>query len=524
VLIIGSGAGREVLEALYFGASSVTAVEINPIINDIVTRRLEKHWGGLFEQPEVKLVTEDGRSFVRRSKDRYDAIVSLNTYSTAALSSDALTLSESYIMTREAFEDYWNHLTPDGVLLVWGYNVTKLIATTREMFDRLGLGSAANHLFAFRGTGAAFGPRQLNVGLLLKKSPLRPEEVDLMARRVGIGAVDSAGDEDQPEILYSPFTPGGRAGLFHAELLKSPDLERLYNSTNYYLRPATDDKPFFNQTRRWKWPLGFREVLTAEGESEGTEAPVNQVILVVMLIQSLVVGGLLILLPLLRFNRQGLRMSGQGFFLTYFAGLGLGFILIEIVLLQRLVQFLGQPIYTFSVVLASLLVFTGVGSYLAGRIQDVSYRTLAWLLSATVGGIVLTLIAMPPILSWALGLTLPLRVSVAVLLVAPLGILLGTPFSTGLRLVGEEASPLVPWAWGVNSFFTVIGSVAAMILAMTLGFTAVLIVAAGCYGTALMAMVLKGAQGFETRRISASPVETPTETTSAAGALTFTSE
>jgi SAM-dependent methyltransferase len=524
VLIIGSGAGREVLEALYFGASSVTAVEINPIINDIVTRRLEKHWGGLFEQPEVKLVTEDGRSFVRRSKDRYDAIVSLNTYSTAALSSGALTLSESYIMTREAFEDYWNHLTPDGVLLVWGYNVTKLIATTREMFDRLGLGSAANHLFAFRGTGAAFGPRQLNVGLLLKKSPLRPEEVDLMARRVGIGAVDSAGDEDQPEILYSPFTPGGRAGLFHAELLKSPDLERLYNSTNYYLRPATDDKPFFNQTRRWKWPLGFREVLTAEGESEGTEAPVNQVILVVMLIQSLVVGGLLILLPLLRFNRQGLRMSGQGFFLTYFAGLGLGFILIEIVLLQRLVQFLGQPIYTFSVVLASLLVFTGVGSYLAGRIQDVSYRTLAWLLSATVGGIVLTLIAMPPILSWALGLTLPLRVSVAVLLVAPLGILLGTPFSTGLRLVGEEASPLVPWAWGVNSFFTVIGSVAAMILAMTLGFTAVLIVAAGCYGTALMAMVLKGAQGFETRRISASPVETPTETTSAAGALTFTSE
>jgi len=319
-----------------------------------------------------------------------------------------------------------------------------------------------------------------------------------MAKRVGIGPVDTGGDQDHPAILYSPFTPSGSVGLFHAELLKNPDLERLYNSTNYNLRPATDDKPFFNQTRRWKWPLGFREVLTAQGEPEGTEAPVNQVILVVLLIQSVAVGGMMILLPLLRFNRQGLRATGSGYFLTYFAGLGLGFILIEIVLLQRLVLFLGQPIYTFSVVLASLLVFTGVGSHVAGRIRRVSYRTLAWLLSATVGGVVLTLIAMPPILSLALGFPLPLRVSIAVLLVAPLGVLLGTPFSSGLRLVGDEASPLVPWAWGVNSFFTVIGSVGAMMLGMIVGFTAAFVVAAGCYSTSLIAMLVVGAR--ENRR------------------------
>ena len=150
VLIIGSGAGREVLEALYFGASSITAVEINPIINDIVTKRMREHWGGLFEQPEVRLVTEDGRSFVRRSKEKYDAIISVNTMSYAALASGALTLSESYIMTREAFEDYWNHLTPNGTLLVTRLiQIPKLFATTREMFDHLGLGSPADHLFAF---------------------------------------------------------------------------------------------------------------------------------------------------------------------------------------------------------------------------------------------------------------------------------------------------------------------------------------------------------------------------------------
>jgi len=120
VLIIGSGAGREVLEALYFGASSITAVEINPTINDIITNRMQEHWGGLFKQPEVRLVTEDGRSFVRRSKESYDAIIAIQTMSDAALTSGALSLSETYVLTREAFEDYWNHLTPGGALLVLG--------------------------------------------------------------------------------------------------------------------------------------------------------------------------------------------------------------------------------------------------------------------------------------------------------------------------------------------------------------------------------------------------------------------
>jgi MFS family permease len=168
--------------------------------------------------------------------------------------------------------------------------------------------------------------------------------------------------------------------------------------------------------------------------------------------------------------------------------LGLGFILIEIVLLQRFQLFLGEPIYTFSIVLSSLLIFTGVGSYLAGRVEDLSRDRLTWFLLVLVGTILLTLAVMPGILSLALGLALPLRVAIAISLVAPLGMLLGVPFPTGLRIVGEQASPLVPWAWAVNGFFTVIGSVAAMILGMVVGFTYVLVIAAGCYATALIAI------------------------------------
>jgi Spermine/spermidine synthase domain len=491
VLIIGSGAGREVLEGLYFGASSITAVEINPIITDIVAKRMREHWGGLFEQPEVRLVTEDGRSFVRRSKEKYDAIISVNTMSSAALASGALALSETYLLTTEAFEDYWNHLTPNGTFLATGYHIDKLTATTRELFDRLGLGSPADHVFAFRGMGAPFGRVRLMPGFLLQKSPLRPDEVDIMAKRVGIGRNEHSGDTGQPEIYYSPFeAPRDQYQTLLAGLLKSPDLARIYASNADDLHPATDDKPFFQHRERWSnLSLSFRRVLGGGGRFIKREnGPVAEVALAVLLIQSVVVAGVMILLPLVRFNRQGSRASRRWAFLTYFACLGLGFILIEIVLLQRFLLFLGQPIYSFSVVLASLLIFTGAGSYLSSSIQNASSHTLSWFLLAVVGAILFVLVVTPHVLSLALGLALPLRVGVAVLLIAPLGVLLGVPFPIGLRVIGKEASSLVPWAWAVNSFFTVIGSAGAVILGMILGFTAVFIIAAASYAVALIAI------------------------------------
>jgi len=491
VLIIGSGAGPEVLEGLYYGASSITAVEINPIVVDIVSHKMREHWGGLFEQPEVRLVTDEGRSFVRRSKEKYDAIISVNTYSSAALASGALTLSETYILTQEAFDDYWDHLTPTGTLLLMGYNDAKLAATAREMFARRGLGSPAGHLFAYRGT-VPHGRRRLNVGCLLQKLPLSREDVQEMAKRVGVGSSEDFGAEGRPEVLYSPYDkPGSAEAAFLSDLITAPDLERFYKSTAAYLRPATDDKPFFNQTQGWSLHMGFKSVLATPGKNRPVGGAVAQVTLTVLLVQAVIVGGVLILIPLFRFRRQGLQTSGRWAFLSYFAGLGLGFILIEIVLLQRLQLFLGQPLYTLSVVLASLLIFTGLGSYLAGRIQEVSYKTLYWLLGAVVCGILLTLAIMPLVLAWALGFALPLRVLIAVLQVAPLGILMGAPFPTGLRIVGEEAAPLVPWAWAVNGFFTVIGSVTAVILGMILGFTAVFVIAAGCYAVALIAIMAR---------------------------------
>jgi hypothetical protein len=118
---------------------------------------------------------------------------------------------------------------------------------------------------------------------------------------------------------------------------------------------------------------------------------------------------------------------------------------------------------------------------------------------AVLTSILLTSFVMQPLLSLTLALSLPLRIALGLLLVGQLGLLLGLPFSTGLRLVADEAPVLVPWAWAVNGFFTVIGSVAAMILGMVVGFSLVFLIAAGSYAFGLVAMRLSKTSEFAQR-------------------------
>lgn len=476
VLILGSGAGREVLEALYYKASSVTAVEINPIINDIVSRRMRAAFGGLFDNPAVHLVTAEGRSFVRRSSDTYDAILSVYTFSNTALTAGALGMAENYMFTREAMGDYLARLSADGVLLIARppSQVARLFTTTREVFEQSGRGSPAAHLLAFRGPLMPWGPRNEHTVFMLKKSPWTRTEVSALVERLhteGPSASRSA-----PEILYSPFH--AKAGTMYSdlyyEILSAPDLQGFYAAQSFDVSPSTDDRPFFNQQARWS-RLAFR-ALNQTGTTTGTES-----MLIMLLVQTAVIAGLLILFPLARFARQGLRTGGCWSYLVYFAGLGLGFIMVEIALLQRFTLFLGEPIYAFAVVLGSLLVFTGVGAYLGERLSRRPGRGISAALTAAIAVLLVTAVGMPHVFDVTLGLGLPWRVIISAALVAPLGMALGMPFPLGLVAVGAGAPTLVPWAWGVNGFFTVIGSVVAMLLGMMFGFSVVLAVAGACY-------------------------------------------
>ena len=496
ILIIGSGGGSQVLDALHYGADKITAVEINPIINDVIKNRMRDYWGDLYQQPEVEVVTEEGRSFVRRSKEQYDAIISVHTISNAAIASGALSLAENYVLTREAFEDYLDHLKPDGVLYFTRpeAQISRLFSTGREALAARGATDLPSHFFAYRDAPSrrptlASGPNRLSfsAGFLMKKSPYTAEEINAITKILRIGEPPATPEEGTTEVRYMPNEPPSDS--IYYRLLTAPDLRTVYAAETAQIEPATDDRPFFNQHTRWSSInlKTFQDIFTQNRGARLAleDRPVAEVTLLVLLAQSIVIAAILILLPLLKFSRQGLSVPNRGSFLIYFAGLGLGFIMIEIALLQRFTLFLGQPVYTFAVVLAALLIFTGIGAALSDRFGAAARQSLRLIVPLILLALVLTAFLTPYVFNAALGWSLPSRVGISVLILAPLGILLGMPFPSGLRIVGQEAPALVPWAWGVNGFFTVIGTVGALILGMAFGFKAVLVIAALCYLGAL---------------------------------------
>ena len=488
ILIIGSGGGDEVLAGLQAHASSITAIEINPIISDIVARRMNDFWGNLYHQPEVHLVTDEGRSFVRRSTEKYDAIISVNTISNAAMASGALSLSENYVLTREAFRDYLDHLTPEGVIFFSrpDFQIPRLVSTAREVFAEQGLGSINDHVLAFSNFKRRHptpGRFRFLAGLLLKKSAFRPEE---LAQIRGILNAGAGPEEDSAsvKILFAPDQ--SQPDSLCARIVGAGQLEDVFRASDSQLAPATDDKPFFNQHTRWSrirsqsQPSGARLALE--------DRPIAEVTLLILLVQSAIVAGLCILLPLALLERRGLRIEGRWAWMSYFAALGLGFIMVEIALLQRFLLFLGQPIYTYAVVLAGLLLFTGIGSLTAGRWAAGLPLTLKRVLVGAIVLVPMMAVITPVVFHAALGLGIYWRITIALLLVAPLGFVLGMPFPLGLRLAMRRSSALGSWAWGVNGFFTVIGTVLALMLGMMIGFRMVLLLASACYLGGLLAL------------------------------------
>ncbi len=220
VLIIGSGAGQEVLDAVQYGAGKVTAIEINPIIDDVIKHRFKDRWGGLFDRPEVQLVTAEARSFVRRSHDTYDAIISMHTISNSAIASGALALTENYVLTREAFEDYYDHLSPDGIIFFTRpqNQIPRLFATGREVLQAHGVTDLDAHFYAFGGRpGANPQKSRFNrffAGFLIKKAPFTADEVRAISAFLGV-------DTPKGEVaaLYTPLDP--QTGTIYQRLLNS---------------------------------------------------------------------------------------------------------------------------------------------------------------------------------------------------------------------------------------------------------------------------------------------------------------
>ena len=461
-LVIGPGGGRDLASALVFGAGRVDGVEINPIIaNDVMRGQFLDFSGGIYTHPNVHVVVDDGRSFVRRSTERYDVIQASLVDTWAATAAGAYTLTENTLYTVEAFEDYLDHLSDRGMLTI-----------TRWMFDGLRLVSLAQQACENRGWDAASRIAIVRhdrvLAFLLKKSPFSEGDVASLA---------DAARRLQFDILYAPSMPD--PDNEYAQLVLARDRARFYASYSQDVRPTTDDRPFFFHTTKIADQLQVafgRSMLFGNGLSA---------LLTLMAISAALVL-LFIVGPLALAERPP---RGWFAWLAYFGALGAGFMLVEVSLVQRFVLLLGHPVYSLTVTLFSLLLGTGIGAAWSRRFETASLRGIALVALAAAAGVALaSSVLLAHVLAWAIPFQRAIRIAVAVALLLPVGMILGVPMPAGIRLLSDRAPQLVAWAWGINGALSVVGATLAIFIAMNWGFTAALAVAAASYVVGLGAL------------------------------------
>jgi len=457
VLVLNSKGGMDVMTALASGASKVTAVENNRLVVDAA-----KH---VYDLPEVELVISSGRSYLNQDSESYDIIQLPLADSYHPVGSGAYSLGEDYRYTVEAVQDMLNRLNPEGLLVITRW----LQEEPSEWLRTFALVVTALEEENLDPTQQIVAMRGYNTGtLLVKKSPFRGEELrqlwefsDTKAYDLVFGPGLDASDINQNNILPEPVY----YQTFQA-LLSTTPREGFYAAYPYAVDPPTDNHPFFGHYFKWSQ---IDEILKLIGTTWQPFGGAGYLVVLVIFILALILAGVLILLPM-GITKGEKKIVRQGRHLAYFASIGFAYLLVEMPLIQRFILYLDRPAYAFSLVLFCILFFSGLGSRF-GSPKIGSQKGLILLIGLLLGYV----FVLPRILNVTLGLPIVARLAVSVLLIAPLGFLMGIPFPTGLERLRKHQTDisseelLVGWIWAVNGACSVVASILASLLSLTFG-------------------------------------------------------
>ena len=471
-LVIGPGGGRDVLSALVSGAPHVTAVEVNPAIVNAVRGPFADFAGHLYERPDVTVAIADARGYIDRSPEQYDVIQASLIDTWAAGGSGAFALSENSLYTQEAFTTYFNHLSDRGVLTVSRWylpnrpaETLRLVSTGMAGWEDGGVADPRQHIVVVAHNTSGAQTEGLSTSLF-KKRPFTPEEITRLQT-----AVADLGYQ----ILYAPGLDTFEAV---GDFIAADDRQAVIDSYPLDISPATDNRPFFFNL------VLIGDLFDPALSGSGVYRTSMEAILILFAVIGITVllGALFILVPLWLGTRRGGLQRPSPRLLGYFAMLGIGFMMVEIPTIQKLTVYLGRPVYSLAVVLFSLLLFSGLGSFWSNGWDDQTRRRLvARLFPALVGVTLLHMLFAGTLLAMTLAFGLTVRIIMAVLLLAPLGFLLGIPFPTGIRWAGQNRPGVIPWLWGINGVMSVLGSALATLFAIHIGFRLTLLLAALVY-------------------------------------------
>jgi len=448
MLVIGPGGGKEVLTGLLDGINNITGIEINPDFVDIVKKYKDFNGGIYTDFPNVKILVQEGRHYIKKADQQFDLIVMALPSTEQLQSIDNFAMNENYLLTVESLKDYMKILTPEGRLVFTVHNrweLIRLIVTALTAFKEEGINykDAINHFIIIA--------QDYTPTIVIKKAAFTESEI------VYIKNVISRIPKELPSVTYLPYNIKDAKDTRENQLLKSikegeTSLNNYISNDPYDISPVRDDSPYFYKVKRGI-PDDYFWLFIG---------------VVVFCLIVILIPYSLIKKKIKRIDRKALSVP-----LLIFICIGAGFMILEISLFQKLILYLGSPTVSLSILLSSLLIGMGSGSYFGGKIYINNHLKRLYITSLliVVVGIVF-FILYPLVLNELLTYNLYLRAVISFLMILPLGFLLGIPFPTSLQILKSGNNEnLIPWMYGVNGIMSVLGSVLAAILSMLYGFT-----------------------------------------------------
>ena len=488
VLVLGAGGGADVLLALSHQARAVDAVDLNRQMIGLVRDDFADFAGAIYDRDGVRVHAADARAFAAKGSGRYDLVFISLLESRAVSAAGVHALSGSTLYTVEAFGDYLARLAPEGLLAVTRWlrlpprDTVKLFATAVAALERAGVDRPETRLALIRNWDTAT--------LVVKNGALSDADIAAIRAFCAERAFDVAyypgmrrQEANRHNLLAEPYLFDAATAL----LGSAPEV--FLRDYKFHVAPATDDRPYF--FRFFKWRV-LPELLSLRGRGGNALIEWGYLIVIATLVQAVLASALLILAPLVRL-RRGRAGAPAGFgegtrVVVYFFALGLAFLFVEIAFIERFTLFLGHPLYAAAVVLSGFLVCAGLGSGVSARLQQRLGGAAIGVAVAAIAAVASAyLVALPPLFAALRPAPDAAKIALSIALIAPLAFAMGMPFPLGLARLARRAPGWIPWAWAINGCASVVSAVLAIVLAIHLGFTAVVGLAVALYIVAALA-------------------------------------
>lgn len=474
VLVLGAGTGSDVLQATYHDVKQIDAVELNPQIIDLIERKYAGFAGHIYSGDRVSVHNDEARGYLATNNKTY-SLLDLSLLDAFGASATGLySMNENYLYTEQAIQEYMNHVSPGGYLAVTRWtkmpprDEAKLLATVVGALKKSGEQQPGRRLMVIRGWQTST--------LLVKNGIVSADEIERLKQFCAERSFDPVYYPGIPEAESNRYNIQPQPYLYQAAIALTGDHGQAFiDAYKFNIEPATDDKPYLFHFFKWR---SLPEILQLSRNGGIFLLESGYLLLIAALIQAVAASLLLIALPLRLWHD---KPKPERPMLGYFFSLGLAFLFIEIAFIQKFILILHHPLYAVTVVLSTFLLSAGAGSYFSARLL----RQNAMLPIAAIALLsIVYCLGFGSIVAFLLKAGTLSRYLFSVILIAPLGFCMGTPFPLALAEVGKVEPGLIPWAWGINGCASVIGAILAALIAMQFGFTMLVFLAVALYGAA----------------------------------------